>query len=166
MLRVPLPPGISVAGVLFSKVARWVVVTGLAYVFFLFQRQAVEAAAQAHESEIQRIQLDQQMTEARLQSLRAQSSRTSCSIHWPTSISCTAPNRNADARCSRVLSPTCAPRCCRCGATKRRSGRKSSLLRRTSTCCRCAWKAAGGSLRHPGGSRWIAVSDLCALDAD
>ena len=72
LLRVPLPPGISVAGVLFSKVARWLVVTGLAYAFFVFQRQAAQAAAQAHESELQHIQLDQQMTEARLQSLRAQ----------------------------------------------------------------------------------------------
>ena len=72
MLRLPLPPGISVAEVLFSKVARWLVVAGLAYFVFVFQRQAVEAAAQMHQSELQRIQLDRQMTEARLQSLRAQ----------------------------------------------------------------------------------------------
>ncbi len=72
MLRLPLPPGISVAWVLFSKVARWLVVTGLAYVFFVCQRQAAEAEARAHDSELQRIQLDQQMIEARLQSLRAQ----------------------------------------------------------------------------------------------
>ena len=72
MLRLPLPPGISVAAMLFSKVARWLVVAGLAYVFFVFQRQAAQAAAQMHESELQRIQLDQQMIEARLQSLRAQ----------------------------------------------------------------------------------------------
>jgi hypothetical protein len=72
MLRFPLPPGISVAGVLFAKVARWLVISGLAYVFYIFQRQTAAAAAQVHENELQRIQLDQQMTEARLQSLRAQ----------------------------------------------------------------------------------------------
>ncbi len=72
LLRVPLPPGISLAGVLFAEVARWLVIGGLAYVFFVFQRQGAEAATQAHETELQRIQLDRQMTEARLQSLRAQ----------------------------------------------------------------------------------------------
>jgi len=72
MLRLPLPPGTSVAAVLFSKVARWLVVAGLVYLFFLFQRQAAVAVARTHESEVQRIQLDRQMTEARLQSLRAQ----------------------------------------------------------------------------------------------
>lgn len=72
MLRLPPPSGISVAVVLFGKVARWLVVAGLAYVFFVFQRQAATAAAQTHESELQRIQFDRQMTEARLQSLRAQ----------------------------------------------------------------------------------------------
>ena len=71
-LRVPLPPGISVAGVLFAEVARWLVIGGLAYVFFVFQRQGAEAATKAHETELQRIQFDRQMTEARLQSLRAQ----------------------------------------------------------------------------------------------
>jgi signal transduction histidine kinase len=72
LLRVPLPPGISVAGVLFAKVARWLLIGGLAYVFFAFQRQGAEAAIRAHETELQRIQLDQQMIEAQLQSLRAQ----------------------------------------------------------------------------------------------
>jgi signal transduction histidine kinase len=72
MLRVPLPPGISMAGVLFAKVARWLVISGLTYVFLVFQRQAADAATQAHETELQRIQIDRQMTEARLQSLRAQ----------------------------------------------------------------------------------------------
>jgi len=72
MLRLPPPSGISVAVVLFGRVARWLVVAGLAYVFFVFQRQAAAAAARTHESELQRIQLDRQMTEARLQSLRAQ----------------------------------------------------------------------------------------------
>jgi hypothetical protein len=72
LLRVPLAPGIFVAGVLFAKVARWLVIGGLAYVFFVFQRQAAEAATRAHETDLQRIQFDRQMTEARLQSLRAQ----------------------------------------------------------------------------------------------
>jgi histidine kinase len=72
MLHLPAPPGTSVAAFLFTRVARWLVVAGLAYFFFMFQRQAAQAAAQAHESELQRVQLDRQMTEARLQSLRAQ----------------------------------------------------------------------------------------------
>jgi len=72
LLRAPLPPGISVAAVLFAKVARWLVIGGLAYAFFLFHRQAAQAGTQAHETELQRIQFDRQMTEARLQSLRAQ----------------------------------------------------------------------------------------------
>jgi len=72
LLRLSLPPGISTAGVLLSRAARWLVVAGLAGFFFVFQRQAAEAAARAHESELRRIRFDQQMTEARLQSLRAQ----------------------------------------------------------------------------------------------
>jgi sensor histidine kinase YesM len=72
MVRLPLPPDTSVAGVLVSKVARWLVVAGLAYFFFVFQRQTAEAAAQMHQSELQRVHLERQMTEARLQSLRAQ----------------------------------------------------------------------------------------------
>lgn len=72
MLRLSPPPSVSVAGVLLSRVARWLVVAGLASFFFVFQRQAAEAAAQTHDSELRRIRLDQQMTEARLQSLRAQ----------------------------------------------------------------------------------------------
>jgi len=72
MLRLPPSPGVSLVAVLFAKAARWLVVAGLACAFFVFQRQAVQAAVQAHESELQRIQLDQQMTEAQLQSLRAQ----------------------------------------------------------------------------------------------
>jgi signal transduction histidine kinase len=72
LLRVPVPPGISVAGVLFANVARWWVIGGLAYAFFLFHRQGAEAATQAHETELQRIQFDRQMIEAQLQSLRAQ----------------------------------------------------------------------------------------------
>jgi hypothetical protein len=72
LLRVPLPPGISLAGMLSAKIARWLVIGGLAYVFFAFQRQAAEAATRAHETDLQRIQFDRQMTEARLQWLRAQ----------------------------------------------------------------------------------------------
>jgi sensor histidine kinase YesM len=72
MLRLPVPPGISAAGVLFAKVARWLVIAGLAGLYFAFERQAAEAAERAHENELRRVQLDQQMTEARLQSLRAQ----------------------------------------------------------------------------------------------
>lgn len=71
-LRLPIPPGTSVAWVLFSRIARWLVVAGLAYFFFVFQRQAEVAAAQVHQSELQRMQLERQMVEARLQSLRAQ----------------------------------------------------------------------------------------------
>jgi histidine kinase len=60
------------ATVLAAKVARWLAIAGLAYALFVLQRQGAEAAAQAHEKEVQRIQLDRQMSEARLQSLRAQ----------------------------------------------------------------------------------------------
>jgi hypothetical protein len=72
MLRLSLPPSVSLAEVVLSKVARWLVVAGLACFFFVFQRQAAEAAARTHQSELQRIELDRQMTEARLHSLRAQ----------------------------------------------------------------------------------------------
>jgi LytS/YehU family sensor histidine kinase len=57
---------------LFAKVARWLVFGGLAYAVYVYQRRASQAAAQAHESELQRVQLERQMTEARLQTLRAQ----------------------------------------------------------------------------------------------
>jgi signal transduction histidine kinase len=72
LLRLPLPPDISLSGVLFAKVARWVVVAGLGYAFFVFQRQAAQASTQMHENELQRIQAEQQLAEARLQSLHAQ----------------------------------------------------------------------------------------------
>ena len=71
MFRFPLPQGVSVLGVLLAKSARWIVIGALAYAFFVFQRQAEHAAAQLHESEIHRVQIDLQMTQARLQSLRA-----------------------------------------------------------------------------------------------
>ncbi len=72
MLRIPLPSDVSIAGALFAKVARWVVIGWFTYVFFAFQREGAEAATQAHETELQRIQFDQQMTEARLQLLSVQ----------------------------------------------------------------------------------------------
>jgi sensor histidine kinase YesM len=72
MMRVPPLPGVAVTAVLGSKALRWLAVAGLAYALFAFQRQATEAAAQVHESELQRIQLDRQMSEAQLQTLRAQ----------------------------------------------------------------------------------------------
>jgi signal transduction histidine kinase len=71
-LQVPLPADTSAAAVLSSRVARWLVVAGLAYLYFVFRRQAAEAADKIHHSELQRIELDRQMTEARLYSLRAQ----------------------------------------------------------------------------------------------
>jgi hypothetical protein len=72
LLHAPLPPGVSVTGVLFARVTRWLVIGGLASAVFAFQRQAAAAAAQVHETELQRIQLDRQMTEAQLQALHAQ----------------------------------------------------------------------------------------------
>jgi sensor histidine kinase YesM len=74
MLMVLLPPSSEhgVTAILLAKIARWFVVAGLAYAFFAFGRQAAEAATQAHASELYRIELDRQMTEAQLQSLRAQ----------------------------------------------------------------------------------------------
>jgi signal transduction histidine kinase len=72
MLWLPPPPD-TAGAVLFSRVARWLVVGGLAYLYFALERQAAEAAAKIHESELQRIELDRRMTEARLQALRSQS---------------------------------------------------------------------------------------------
>jgi signal transduction histidine kinase len=72
MLRLPLPSGTSAAAALAAKTARWLVIAGLVYAFFVLQRAGAEAASQAHEKELQRIRLEHQMTEARLQSLHAQ----------------------------------------------------------------------------------------------
>jgi sensor histidine kinase YesM len=58
--------------VVFADAARWLVVAGLAYLLFVYQRQAAQAAAEIHENELRRIELDRQLTEAQLQSLRAQ----------------------------------------------------------------------------------------------
>jgi len=71
MLQAPLPGGVSIGAVLFAKSARWMAVGALAYAFFIFRRQAEQAAAQAHDSDVHRLQLELQMTQARLQSLRA-----------------------------------------------------------------------------------------------
>ncbi|MPZ46901.1 MAG: hypothetical protein GEV05_26655 [Betaproteobacteria bacterium] len=71
MLRLPLAPDVSVAAVLFAKSARWMTIGALAYAFFIFQRQSAQVAAQLHHSELQRVQIDLQMTQARLQSLHA-----------------------------------------------------------------------------------------------
>jgi histidine kinase/histidine kinase/DNA gyrase B/HSP90-like ATPase len=72
LLRAPLAPDVSAAGVLFAKVARWAVFGALAYAAYVYQRRAAQAAARAHESELQRVQLEHQAAEAQLQALRAQ----------------------------------------------------------------------------------------------
>ena len=71
-LRGTLPPDVPAAEILLAKIARWLVLGGLAYSAYVYQRRAAGAAARAHESRLHGIQLDRQMTEARLQSLRAQ----------------------------------------------------------------------------------------------
>jgi hypothetical protein len=71
MLRLPLPADVSAGAVLFAKSARWVAIGALVYSFFIFRRQAVQAEALAHESNLHRVQIELQMTQARLQSLRA-----------------------------------------------------------------------------------------------
>jgi sensor histidine kinase YesM len=62
----------SAAAILASRIVRWLVVAGFAYLYFVFRRRAAQAAAKVHDSELQRVELDRQMTEARLLSLRAQ----------------------------------------------------------------------------------------------
>jgi hypothetical protein len=71
MLRVPLPADVSTAAVLFAKSARWMAIGALAYAFFTFRRQALQAEALAHESDLHRVQIELQTAQARLQSLRA-----------------------------------------------------------------------------------------------
>jgi hypothetical protein len=71
-LRVPLPPDVSTSWIVLGKAARWLAVGGLVYAIYALVRRAADAATQTHEIELQRMQLDRQMTEARLQSLRAQ----------------------------------------------------------------------------------------------
>ena len=72
ILVMQLPLSLEAAANLFAKAARWLVIAGLAYLFFVFQRQGAEMAAQMHQNELRRIQLDRQLTEARLHALRAQ----------------------------------------------------------------------------------------------
>jgi hypothetical protein len=72
LARSPLPPDVSTVAVLFAKVARWVVLGGLAYAVYVFRRRAAEVASRAHESELHGLQLERQTSEARLQTLRAQ----------------------------------------------------------------------------------------------
>lgn len=72
ILHLAPPPDMPMAAMLLAKVVRWLVIAGLACAFLLLRRQAAEAATQAHEQQLQRIQLDRQMTEARAQSLHAQ----------------------------------------------------------------------------------------------
>jgi hypothetical protein len=72
MLQSPLPPEVSAAAVLFAKTARWLVIAGLMYVFFVFQQQAAQAAAQIRQSELQHVQLDRQLTEAQLHAMQTQ----------------------------------------------------------------------------------------------
>jgi len=72
MLRLPLAADTSGAAVLAAKTARWVVIGGLAYAFFMLRRAGAQAAAAVHDKEVQRIRLERQMSEARLHSLHAQ----------------------------------------------------------------------------------------------
>jgi sensor histidine kinase YesM len=72
MLRVPPAPDLSAVAVLLGKVVRWFVVGGLAYAIYTYLRRSADAAAQAHETELQRVQIERQTAEARLQALRAQ----------------------------------------------------------------------------------------------
>jgi hypothetical protein len=72
MLQAPLPPEVSATAVLFARTARWLVIVGLVYVFFVFQQQSAEAAAQMRQSELQHIQLDRQLTEAQLHAMQTQ----------------------------------------------------------------------------------------------
>src|SRR5262245_6091055 len=71
-LQLPAPVDSSATGIVIAKAARWFAVGSLAYAIHTLLRRAADAAARAHESELQRVQLERQMTEARLQSLRAQ----------------------------------------------------------------------------------------------
>ncbi len=71
LLRLPLPEDVSAGAVLFAKSARWLAIGALAYWFLVLRRQAAQAAAQAHDSDLNRIQIELQLTQARLQSLRA-----------------------------------------------------------------------------------------------
>jgi hypothetical protein len=69
--RVPIPADVSSTAVLLAKNPRWIVIGVLAYAFFVYRRQAEQASALAYENELNSVQLELQMTQARLQSLRA-----------------------------------------------------------------------------------------------
>lgn len=71
MLRTPLPYDVSASAVLLAKSARWVAIGTLAYAFFVLRHQAALTEAQLHRTELQSIEIGLQMTQARLQSLRA-----------------------------------------------------------------------------------------------
>ena len=72
MLRVPPAPDLSAAELVLGKTVRWLVVGALAYAIYTYLRRSADAAAQAHETELQRAQIERQTAEARLQALRAQ----------------------------------------------------------------------------------------------
>ncbi len=71
MLRAPLPPDVSTPAILIAKSVRWMVIGVLAYAFFVFHLEAERASALAHENELHTVRLELQMTQARVQSLRA-----------------------------------------------------------------------------------------------
>jgi sensor histidine kinase YesM len=62
----------SMTKLLLARTVRWWVVLALAYTVYVCERRATEAASQAHASELQRTQLERQLTEALLHRLRAQ----------------------------------------------------------------------------------------------
>ena len=66
-----LPADVSTTAVLLAKNPRWIVIGVLAYALFAYRRQAAHASDRAYENELKSVQLELQMTQARLQSLRA-----------------------------------------------------------------------------------------------
>ena len=71
VVLVPLPADVSTTAVLLAKNPRWIFIGVLAYAFFVYRRQAEQASALAYENELKSVQLELQVTQARLQSLRA-----------------------------------------------------------------------------------------------
>jgi LytS/YehU family sensor histidine kinase len=55
-----------------AKALRWIVIGTLAYGIQVFLRESSAAAARAHDSELQSLELERQIVEARLKALRAQ----------------------------------------------------------------------------------------------
>jgi LytS/YehU family sensor histidine kinase len=72
LVRAPLPPEVSMLEMLAAKALRWLAIGALAYGSFVFLQESARAAARAHQSELQRVELERQLAEARLQALRAQ----------------------------------------------------------------------------------------------